>query len=848
MCPSGRNLAAGLLGLVITLAPPVQAGGQGLPLSGWEGGLFQIRVPGIATRTVPVLLNPYGSVLLPLAEVVELTESAVEEEPDGALSVLTFSGGPRSRLLLDSLLVVTSRGDSVAVGALEHRRMEGRLMLSTEVLAAWLEAEVDVEWELLRVTLTRDPPFPVQARMDRLTLRTRTLRAQAYVADPLAELDAPFPASSGLGLLSWAVTSGEIDPREASTLSLQLGGALLGGELSVGGAGSAGRVIQERIEYGTATYRRTFPHGSVVRDLFVGDLTTRGPLGHPIRGLLLTNRPRSLPSVFDRVAIDPDIPPGWEFEVYRDGQLVGYSDPLRPGPVNVPVEFGRTDLEIRLYGPGGQETVLSSLYHIPTTQLPEGRVEYSVGAGACRRVTGCRYLAYLDVDYGVTRTLTVGMGGEALQDSLGLRTLRPTASLSYSLAGGWLARLQGVAGHHVDATLDFSGSGWARGSLRGALYGPGAGSLISPSSGQGRWRLSGNLSTRIGRLSLAASGPRGEPAEFLTGTVGRMTTVGYLQAFYERDAYGASGSWGGRVISGWPDQYLSGSTGTLAAKVREGRVHDLEAGLSAAVADGTFLSGSVRWTRRSPALFSLSVSRRMGFGRFHSLLRTNRDGTTRGNYTMAGTVAYEDRGLSAIPDHAVGLSGIRGRVFYDRDGDGVLGPDDTPAPSVDIVAGHHRARTDEDGVYRVWGVSPYDPVVVQMDTVRSFIPDWAPARPRVVLRAVPNLYREVDIPLVRTRELLGSVQAGPGVLTAAGVTLEIENLATGNVERVLTFSDGTFYVPRMRVGLYRLTPSSQSLEALDAVAVPSSVDFAMGAADVGHFLELAPVRLERRSR
>ena len=375
-----------------------------------------------------------------------------------------------------------------------------------------------------------------------------------------------------------------------------------------------------------------------------------------------------------------------------------------------------------------------------------------------------------------------------------------------------------------------------------------SGSLTPSSSGQGRWRLSGNLSTRLGRLSLAASGPRGEAAEFLTGSVGRMTALGYLQAFYERDAYGTAGSWGGRVITGWPDRYLPGSTGTLAAKLREGRIHDLEAGLSAAVSAGTFLSGFVRWTRHAPALVSLSVSRRMGFGRFHSLLRTNRDGTTRGNYALAGTVAYEDRGLSAIPDHAVGLSGIRGRVFYDRDGDGVLGPGDTPASSVDVVAGHQRTRTDDDGKYRVWGVSPYEPVVVQMDTVRSFIPDWAPARPRVVLRAVPNLYREVDIPLVRTSELLGSVWAGPGVLTAAGVTLEIENLATGDVERVLTFSDGTFYVPRMRVGRYRLRPSPESLEALDAAADPAVLEFTVGAADQSPFLELAPLRLERRSR
>jgi hypothetical protein len=815
---------------------------------GWEGGLFQIRVPGIAARTVPVLLNPSGGILLPVDEVIGLTESAVEVGPGGTPFVATLPDGSRSRLLLDSLLVLTPRGDSVAIEPSEQRVTEGRLMVSTDVLATWLRAGLEVEWELLRVTLTRDPPFPVQSRAERLALRTKTLRALAYLPDPLAELDAPLPASSGLGLLSWAVTSGEIDPREASTLSLDLGGALLGGELSVGGAATGGRMMGERIEYGTATYRRTFPHGSVVRDLFAGDLTTRGPLGRSIRGLLLTNRPRSLPSVFDRVTIDPDIPPGWEFEVYRDGQLVGYSDPLRPGPLNVPLEFGRTDLEVRMYGPGGQETVASSLYHVPTTQLAKGRLEYSVGAGACLRRSACRSLAYVDLDYGLTRTLTVGTGGETIVDSLGLRTLRPSASLSFAPSGGWLAQVQGVANHHVDATLDFSGAGWARASLRGALYSAGSSGLLAPSRDRGRWRLSGDLSSGLGRLSFVASGPRGEGVEFLTASLGRMTAAGYLQTFLERDAYGRPGAWGGRVTSGWPDRLLAGSTGTAAVGLRRGRLDRLEAGLAAAITADTFLSGFVRWTRDADAVLSLSVSRRLGFGRFHSLVRSNPSGRTRGNYSLAGTVAYEDRGLSALPGYAVGLSGIRGRVFYDRDGDGILGPHDTPAPSVEILAGHQRSRTDEDGEYRVWGVSPYEPVVVQMDTVRSFVPDWAPARPRMVLRAVPNLYREVDIPLVRTREVLGSVAAGPGVLTAAGVTLQIENLTTGDEERVLTFSDGTFYVPRMRVGRYRLRPSPESLEALDAAADPAVLEFTIDASDESPFLELTPVRLERRTR
>jgi outer membrane usher protein FimD/PapC len=173
-------------------------------------------------------------------------------------------------------------------------------------------------------------------------------------------------------------------------------------------------------------------------------------------------------------------------------------------------------------------------------------------------------------------------------------------------------------------------------------------------------------------------------------------------------------------------------------------------------------------------------------------------------------------GLAAVEQGGIGSAGVSGSVFYDRDGDGRFGAGDAPAPGARVLIAGGQARTDARGNYHAWNGQPYEITAVTIDTLESLDAEWTPATPVVFVRPTPHRFTIVDVPLVRTREVSGRVVAAPGVATSGGVTLVLVNRATGARQPVVTFSDGEYYLSRVRPGEYDLEVDPASLAALGA--------------------------------
>ena len=76
------------------------------------------------------------------------------------------------------------------------------------------------------------------------------------------------------------------------------------------------------------------------------------------RGAEVTNRPLFNPVAFDRTRFEGDLPPGWDAELYRNGELLAFSrsdGSSRYVFEDVPMIYGDNRFEIILYGPQGQQ-------------------------------------------------------------------------------------------------------------------------------------------------------------------------------------------------------------------------------------------------------------------------------------------------------------------------------------------------------------------------------------------------------------------------------------------------------------------------------------------------------------
>ncbi|MDB4883559.1 MAG: hypothetical protein JWL95_2325 [Gemmatimonadetes bacterium] len=827
---------------------------------GYDEGLFDLVIVGIAPSSVPVLVSPRGKFLLPVRLLLEPLGVPYETVADSALLRVsrpagigraTLSWGANRRLEVTTATPVDS--DDVYVDG-------AGVFVSAPRLAELLEASIDVDVGTLSISVKRDGGFPAQIKLDaRQRRRQEALLASSdEYGEPTGTV--PFRPRSGAGVLEWAMGGPLRRTSAPSTVDLRGGLGLYGGMLQlhtmvlVGAAGEGVSLLDHE-----ASYRRVFPGRRWVQQFSVGNILGEGAEARPMQGVTLTNAPFVRGLQFGDVAFSRPLPPGWEYEVYEGSRLVGFADDSRTGPMNVPLRYGTTPLRVRLYGPAGEVVESSVSYVIPIEQLREGEWQYAAGAGRC--VLGCSRLWYADVRHGFSRGLTVQGGADAQRDS-GWSALRPYGAVSYLPAPGWTASVQARRDSYVRGSVQSYTESHVNGGVSAGLNLPGEGGVAVTTGTDAVWfaqttlrvkdvfpRLTERAFTVSSRVEAPQHG--GMSQWDLSASVPMQ--LGMLDVGVQSDPFA--------VVQGAPQgpallriaptlalgrgifRRLAFPVVRLEAGLQRGRLMQWEGALSMQPGRG-FVSIALR---HAPGLggnqLTVGGSYALGLGRV--IGRMSRHGEqTEGGYSASGAVAFGSvRRATPLEYGGLGLSGIEGRVFRDLDGDGKPSSGDEPVPGVVVRIGGLLARTDSEGRYSLWNVLPYQPVNVQIDTLSLEDPAWVPALPARALRPSPQQFTAIDFALVRTRELTGMLVPGARVATPAGVGLELRDAMSGALHTARSFSDGAFYFSRVRPGSYRLTLAKTSSTAL-GITSPPHVDVTVGS-DGADVVDLPPITLNR---
>ena len=100
------------------------------------------------------------------------------------------------------------------------------------------------------------------------------------------------------------------------------------------------------------------------------------------RGAVITNRPLRTRATFDRTRIEGDLPAGWEAELYRNGELLGFAKPdssQRYVFDDVQLLYGENRIRVVLYGPQGQVRERDELLNVGEDNVPKGKTWYWAG-------------------------------------------------------------------------------------------------------------------------------------------------------------------------------------------------------------------------------------------------------------------------------------------------------------------------------------------------------------------------------------------------------------------------------------------------------------------------------------
>ncbi|HEX6307578.1 MAG TPA: carboxypeptidase-like regulatory domain-containing protein [Longimicrobiales bacterium] len=814
----------------------------------YEEGIVEVVADRLAPLTLLVLVDSAGSLLLPLEQVagyLGLTTSR-----DGTSLILPGIGGVVAVDTATRVLSARAGRVSLAPAELVSSPIP---YLRAERIGELLGALVRVDLAALVVTFSRDPPFPAQQRV--ITEQRRAVLLSRRSAPHADDGKVPYTSATGAGVLDWEIATNGLDPARLTTIRTDAGVAVLGGDLNGGAAFEVGHDATDAVRDPVLRYQRVFPHGRYITQVRVGDVVTSGLFARYMRGLEISNRPFLRPAELTTVLLQPDLPTGWEYEVFQGNQLLGYSDLASMDPVAVPLRAGATPVQIRMYGPAGEEVVTRLLYQTPVSLLSRGRAEYSVGFGRC--ASACDELAHADVRYGVSPLFTTGAGVELFSDSTGY-DIRPYFVHSLSTGTRATAELTYMPFSLYAANLAVFPRDGSSAQVRASVSRSGLGPISLVRDADMRWDTEVLWDERLDpgspfsqlRAGASAAGPLDGIERWRLSAAGSFRR-GFLEARYDRDRISTSR----HLLSARAALFTPFAVGArtlrpllMAAVGGNGRGLQLgEIGVSIQPRASAVVTAGAQWSRAStrPAL-SLGYSAHIGSMRSALRAVSSASGVASSSLMLAGSSALtHDGSITLQPFARTGYAGLHGTVFVDNDGDGRVSAGDAGVPDMHLIIAGHRTVSDAAGHFRVWGLQPYQPAVIAIDSTRTPDPSFSTVRGELVVRPVPNTALRADIGLVRTRELIGTVTAEAGVATVAGLTIELTSLDTGALTSTTTFSDGVFYISRVRPGRYRAAVAASSLAALAAAASPAGIEFVVppGGDDIA--VELPAIRLTR---
>ncbi len=825
--------------LILTLLTSLPASAQ--ESSTWVEGYFQLFVERVPDRpTIVALVEEDGRVLLPLRPILRLTGIPLHRTSSG----IVLEWPPESwRTVLDPVeRTFEIDGESLTLGETEWVEQDGETYLVSDAMGRLLNASITVDMVQLTVTIRDGPVFP-SARSAADEARRRREQARSTRFDPTRFDGVPYPARTGGFAAGWSVALSELNGLGRGTVRPMVGAGVLGGGAELGVTGFFQENRPSEVTDVHVRYQRVLPTNRWVRQVEAGTILSRGLVARPLVGASITNEPFTIPRFFDETLVTPAVPAGWEYEVYQGQHLVGVSTPESPSEIRAPLNYGSTPVRVRMVGPAGQEVIQDLVYLVPHTRVPVEEWRYSVGGGACDGF-GCDAYGFAEVGHGLTRRITLYAGADYLSEAES-SSFRPWARLGFSPTTNASLSLQsqGTAFLRGDVQYYRGRSGTFRATYTWAE--PGADPVGSPGwTGQ----ASASMPTRLlgGRWLYGRIFLRGLDRSDLDAWQGAVSTnLGLTNVEVGAESGLQIGSlFTARVfqtlLSQLPwslrDAAFGGGFGA-----GSGGIELFEASATVRTRENANIDLRFRARKGLQSSLSLGVTLRTGLGLFRG---RGAAGSGAGLFLGAdGGVAYgPDAGALPLAYQSVGRSGVTGSVFYDLDGDGLRGADEPPAQDATVVVGGWRAATDTAGHFLTWELTPYEGTSVSLDTL-TVDPEWVSAESEILLRPSPNLFTSVSVALHRTRELIGSVVTdGNAPQPVAGAGIEIVATDSGVVvltER--TFSDGVFYVQRLRPGRYTVRLLDSTAAALGLASSPT-IDFEIPI-EAGRPIEITPMVL-----
>jgi hypothetical protein len=559
------------------------------------------------------------------------------------------------------------------------------------------------------------------------------------------------------------------------------------------------------------------------------------------RGAVITNRPLASRAAFDRTRFEGDLPSGWEAEIYRNGELLGFAKPdgsQRYVFEDVQLLYGENRIQIILYGPQGQMRTRDEVINVGQDNVPKGKTWYWLGFNQPGRdilqldkppdpSTVPKGQAMLSVEHGLDDRTSVGVLARAM--------LIDDQRLTF--VEGNVRRAVGPALVQVGASRESNGGFAAHAQMLGkfgtvnvsaeALLANDFHLLPDRARSLRRAQLAVDAPLRIGRTVMPAhaelkltdnrDGTRQiDAAARLSANFDRFNLATGIEY---RKQYFASGGAPPAELN--LDFIGTGHVGDV--RLRASTSFDMSPSARFRTAElSAYWSKSDRVDWEGDLAYDAELHR--GRARITHVRRVNAFAIAfTGEAATDGSLAFGiNLNFSLDPSHGLTVSrrplaqagSVRAVVYRDLNDNGIRDPSEPFEKGALVTTGTVLADrpTNDHGAVTIGGLTAYMPVAVGLDQSSLKDPMLVPKKALQVVTPRPGIPAEVQIPLVGGGDIEGAILKS-AELGFEGLDLELVDSSGKVIANARTDFDGFFLFERVPYGSYRVRIGKQSAAA-----------------------------------
>jgi len=559
------------------------------------------------------------------------------------------------------------------------------------------------------------------------------------------------------------------------------------------------------------------------------------------RGAVITNRPLTTQTAFDKTHLEGDLPTGWEAEIYRNDELLGFAKSNADQRYvfdNVQLVYGENRIRIVLYGPQGQMRTREELIDVGQDNVPAGKTWYWAGFNqpgrdivALQKPPDGQDLpkaqATVALEHGIDNKTSVAvLAREMLIDDQRVTFVEGTVRRSIGLAlievggakesnGGRAARAQllgkiGPVNVNAQAIIasDFHLQGGEAQTIRDYDVG-----LDAPIK-VGRTILPAHADMRLIR--------RGDGTKSVDASArvsANLERFNLSTGLHYQKQYGASGA-GSRAETSL-EMIGSGYLGDV--RLRGAADYDFSpsARLKSAELEAYWsASDNVDW---EGDLIYDAIDRRAN-ARVSYIRRLNIMAVAlTGEAASDGSLAFGiNLNFSLDPRHGLALSRrplaqageIHAIVYRDLNDNGVRDASEPFEKGAVVTTGTVQAEqpTDNHGAVTIGGLTAFKPIAVGIDVSSLADPMLVPKKALQVVVPRPGVPAEVEIGLVGGGDIEGALVKSGG-LGFEGIDLELVDASGKVLATTRTDYDGFFLFERVAYGSYTIRVAKTSAVA-----------------------------------